>query len=287
MKKETSLMSQYFFGVSAVFSFCLIFSGVIFVTPKSVAAQTITAGAYAWGDVMGWVRFDCTNCNVAVGSSTITGYAWSPNYGWISLAPTQSGVLNDGNGHLSGFAWASQLGWIDFAGVTINAQGKFIGIAGSSSATAGRISFDCDNCSVYTTWLPPSAPIDENSGGSGSNSSGQSSSRSGSSHSNSLWQYVASFFGGSTSTVTNNPEIIDEPIVSNIRNTPILSTGTTSSVISDRSLPGYRGTSSTSTSLDESSVRYWGMSQMAFLSSLSFIILIIIGIALYVFRKIV
>ncbi len=123
-----------------------------FFSPRVQAVGgTITgSSAYAWGENIGWINFLASGSNVVISDTAITGYAWSPNYGWINLSPTNSGVTNTSGGVLGGRAWSSGLGWIPFTGVTINTSGKFTGMAGTAGSTAGRINFDCANCSVVT-----------------------------------------------------------------------------------------------------------------------------------------
>ena len=117
---------------------------------------------YAWGENLGWLNFGCDGCSVHVTDTALTGYAWSRIYGWVNLAPLGTGVTNNCLGQLDGYAWSSNLGWIPFTGSSIDFNGKFNGIAGSSTAQTGRIRFDCDNCHVETDWrqcaLRPSPP---------------------------------------------------------------------------------------------------------------------------------
>ncbi len=105
---------------------------------------------YAWGENIGWINFGCNNCNVLITDAGLTGYAWNENYGWINLAPTTSGVKNNGEGNLSGYAWGENLGWINFSEVIINSSGEFSGFA--SGEISGQISFNCPNCKVKTDW---------------------------------------------------------------------------------------------------------------------------------------
>ncbi len=141
----------------------LIFFAVIAGSFLFAAASTGTIDGtykYAWGENVGWINFGTTNGNIQIGDSALVGYAWSENYGWINLAPSQSGVKNDGSGNLSGYAWGEKLGYIDFGGVTISSTGTFTGIA--SGTLSGRINFDCTNCRVVTDWsattTTPSTP---------------------------------------------------------------------------------------------------------------------------------
>lgn len=115
---------------------------------------TIPANSYAWGENIGWINFGASNSNIHVTDLAVTGYAWSSTYGWINFSPTNGGVTNTPNGVLRGHAWSSALGWIPFTGVTINTSGKFTGMAGTASSTAGRINFDCNNCNITTDWRP-------------------------------------------------------------------------------------------------------------------------------------
>ncbi len=129
------------------------------VTPSSASQTDGTIEAnnkYAWGENIGWINFAANGDNIHVTDSAVTGFAWSQNYGWINLNPTNGGVTNTSGGLLGGQAWSSTLGWIPFTGVTINAVGKVTGMAGTAGSTAGRINFDCSNCSVTTDWRPVS-----------------------------------------------------------------------------------------------------------------------------------
>lgn len=129
-------------------------------TPKIFASTTdgtVPANSFAWGENLSWINFGLTAGNIHVTNTAITGYAWSQNYGWINFSPTNGGVTNNTSGTLGGNAWATGLGgWIPFDGVTINSLGKFTGIAGITGSDAGRINFDCTNCSVTTDWRPSS-----------------------------------------------------------------------------------------------------------------------------------
>jgi len=119
---------------------------------------------YAWGQTLGWLNFDCENCNVNVTDTGLTGYVWSTQYGWINLTPALSGVMNNGEGVLTGSAWGKNIGWIDFAGVTINSNGEFMGYA-TVKADGSVVSFNCANTSscstadfkVQTDWRPVSS----------------------------------------------------------------------------------------------------------------------------------
>ena len=114
-------------------------------------AEASSTTGYAWGNRMGWFNFGTTFGNVQVSTTNMTGYAWSQNFGWINLAPSGSGVLNDGLGNLSGYAWSQNAGWINFLGVSINSStGVFGGTA--SGTIAGSVNFSCTNCSVNTSW---------------------------------------------------------------------------------------------------------------------------------------
>lgn len=142
MKK---LLLLSFVSVLFAFSFAL-------AAFASVTDGTIPVNSYAWGENIGWINFGATNGNIHVTDTAVTGYAWSSTYGWINFSPTNGGVTNTCTGTLGGNAWSSSLGWIPFSGVTINASGKFTGIAGTAGSTAGRINFDCTNCNVTTDW---------------------------------------------------------------------------------------------------------------------------------------
>jgi len=109
------------------------------------------------------INFGTTEGNVTVTDSAVTGHAWSAEYGWINLAPTNSGVVNDGNGVLSGYAWGEGTGWVNFkptnGGVTINTStGDFSGYAWAQNV--GWISFNCadegvcgsNDYKVKTSW---------------------------------------------------------------------------------------------------------------------------------------
>jgi len=110
----------------------------------------------AWGENLAWINFSANN-DVTITDFNLTGNIWSQTYGWINLNPTPyGGVKNDGEGNLSGFAWGQDVGWINFQGAKINTSGKFTGVVGDASTTAGRISFDCAQCDVETDWRPVS-----------------------------------------------------------------------------------------------------------------------------------
>lgn len=119
------------------------------------ATGTITGStAYAWGENLGWLNFLADGSNIQVTDTALTGYVWSDNYGWINLGPTNGGVTNNCSGNLGGHAWGENLGWIDFSGASINtSSGKFTGVIGTEGSVVGRISFNCDNCGIYTSWL--------------------------------------------------------------------------------------------------------------------------------------
>ncbi|HLP86576.1 MAG TPA: dockerin type I domain-containing protein [Candidatus Paceibacterota bacterium] len=138
--------------------YCFLILLTIFFVKNFVHASTVDgtispSPKYAFGEKLGWINFGCDNCNVHITDTTLTGYAWSKTHGWINLSPTNGGVTNNCLGQLGGKAWSKSLGWVDFSGVTINALGKFEGVAGTPGTTAGRVSFNCDNCDVSTDWL--------------------------------------------------------------------------------------------------------------------------------------
>ena len=133
--------------------FILFFS---FFTSNVLASETsgtITpSSGYAWGPILGWINFACTNCNVNITDTALTGYAWSDQYGWINLSPANGGVTNNCLGQLGGTAWSSHLGWINFSGASIDSNGKFEDLAGSPTDKSGNINFACTNCNVETDW---------------------------------------------------------------------------------------------------------------------------------------
>ena len=120
-----------------------------------------SAHKYAWSNVGGYVNFAPSSSTVTVTDAALTGYAWAANDGWINLAPANGGVHNDGQGNLSGFAWDSSAGWFSFTGVTIDAFGRFHGVA--TGAGGNAISFDCSSCDVETDWRHPSASFSSQS----------------------------------------------------------------------------------------------------------------------------
>jgi hypothetical protein len=118
--------------------------------PAAGSSSGNTTG-YAWGDKLSWTNFGTSQGNVNVFTTTVTGYAWSQNFGWINLAPSGSGVLNDGLGNLTGYAWSQNAGYINFGGgVSISSTGTFTGIA--SGTIASSLNFGCTQCLVNTTW---------------------------------------------------------------------------------------------------------------------------------------
>jgi len=154
----------------------ILFSMVFYVSPAfaSETNGTIdTTFKYAWGENIGWINFDCDECNVQITDTELTGNAWSRTYGWINLNPTTSGVKNTSEGILSGFAWSRNLGWINFTGVTIDTSGEFLGYA-TLESDSSQINFNCINavsCSsadfkVKTDWRPASVRSSDEGGGS-------------------------------------------------------------------------------------------------------------------------
>lgn len=138
----------------------LVFCAMLFALPAfaSETNGTIDADHHrAWGENIGWIDFapehNGTYSGLRITDSAVTGYAWIKNFGWVNFIH----VENTPDGELSGRAWIATLGWLDMSGVTINSSGKFTGTAGSDENAIGRISFDCDNCTVMTDWRPISA----------------------------------------------------------------------------------------------------------------------------------
>lgn len=164
------------FGRGKIFLFGILFSAVFFVSHFAFASQTIGTidgtYKYAWGKNIGWINFGCDRCNVRIDDGNITGYAWSSQFGWIKLDPTTSGVRNNGEGILYGYAWSANLGWINFAGVTIDSNGNFMGYA-TVKSNDSQINFNCVNASscgsaefrVRTDWRPESSRSGSGSGG--------------------------------------------------------------------------------------------------------------------------
>ncbi len=116
---------------------------------------TITTGGntgFAWSTSVGWINFSIANGNVHITDAGMAGNVWSTLRGWVNLAPSNGGITVAADGTLSGYAWGSSLGWINFSGVSINSSGKFVGQA--TGTLVGTLTFDCDNCSVVTDYLP-------------------------------------------------------------------------------------------------------------------------------------
>jgi hypothetical protein len=144
-----------------LFSFFL-FGGVLFMNPLFVIASGNITG-YAWSENIGWINFGITNGDATVEDAVLTGYAWNENTGRINLNPDNGGVTNNWLGTLSGYAWGEGVGWINFSGVIINDNGEFTGQA--TGTNIGTINFDCDNCSVQTTWRASSSSDEGSTGG--------------------------------------------------------------------------------------------------------------------------
>lgn len=155
--------------VSIILPFLTILLAASPVAYASSISGTIDAtNRYANGldPTVGRIDFGASAAPVHVTDSGLSGDAWGETTGWINLAPSQSGVGNDGNGTLSGYAWGENAGWINFApphgGVTIDTNGIFHGYAWSQNL--GWISFNCANDSscgassfyVQTDWRPAS-----------------------------------------------------------------------------------------------------------------------------------
>jgi len=150
------MKNKNYFLLFIVFLFLFICTVSIFAIPavaSNVDGTIASNPSWAFGEKFGWINFGCDNCNVHVTDTALTGFAWSRQYGWINLSPDNGGVTNNCAGQLGGRAWSKSLGWIDFSGVSIDATGKFLGLAGTPATKAGRVKFDCDNCGVSTDWL--------------------------------------------------------------------------------------------------------------------------------------
>lgn len=156
-----------------------VVAGLLGVGVPALASETngtITSSpSYAWGENIGWMNFAADQSAVVVTDTTLTGYIWTANYGWINLRPGGAfgGVTNSSEGTLGGYAWSALLGPISFTGVTISTAGVFRGTSNGTGTTAGRITFDCTNCTVRTDWRPQSVrgaetPAPASSSGSGS-----------------------------------------------------------------------------------------------------------------------
>lgn len=159
-----------------VFSFS--FTLLLLLAGPALASETVgtinASHAYAWGENIGWINLAPTNSSdeyvgLTITDSGLTGYGWSSKYGWINFQPSNSsqGVSNTTAGSLSGSAWVSGLGWLDLSGISIGENGVFAGTVGSTGSTVGRVTFDCDNCSVQTDWRPTSARTATGSGSEG------------------------------------------------------------------------------------------------------------------------
>src|SRR3989344_8643605 len=113
------------------FIIVFFFANILFVSASIIDGGISPSPKYAFGEILGWINFACDNCGVHITDTAVTGYAWSKQYGWINLSPDGSGVTNNCSGTLGGKAWSNTLGWVDFSGVTINAGGLFVGMAGT------------------------------------------------------------------------------------------------------------------------------------------------------------
>lgn len=126
---------------------------ILFVSaiPFVAVATIVPSYQYAWSNQGGWINFAPTQAGVVVDSYGLSGYAWAQNTGWISFQTTESGVTNDGRGNLGGFAWSEGEGWLSFTGVSIDATGRFRGVATGAHSS---LTFDCGYCDVRTNWRP-------------------------------------------------------------------------------------------------------------------------------------
>lgn len=162
-RRNSVVVRTALFGALGIIA---VFTGAYRVHASPVVG---TISGYAFSNVGGYVNFGTTNGAAQVTDGSLSGYAWSANDGWITLAPTQSGVRNNGTGTLSGFAWDQTAGWIDFTGVTIDSDGRFRGTAtgGTVNGASYAINFDCTNCNVRTDWRPAVSRPAYNSGSGG------------------------------------------------------------------------------------------------------------------------
>jgi len=137
--------------------FLLFFASPVFASEK---IGTIDSNfKYTWGESLGWINFKPNTAGLTITDTSITGYVWSKDFGWINFSPGLGGVTNNCAGQLGGSAWSSQKGWLSLTGVAINSGGKFTGLAGVASSSAGRITFDCSKCDVRTDWRPCSTRL--------------------------------------------------------------------------------------------------------------------------------
>lgn len=159
-------------AAALVIAVCL-FAAAPFAYASETSGTITSDPGYAWGENIGWMNFAADEGNISVTDSGLSGYIWTQNYGWINLSPggDYGSVTNTSEGTLGGYAWSALLGPISFTGITISSSGLFQGTSDGNGSTAGRITFDCTNCSVITDWRPSSARSSSNnsSGGGGGN----------------------------------------------------------------------------------------------------------------------
>lgn len=173
---------KYLTQLTILGGFCAFFLfGFAGNSQASTTNGTIdTTYKYAWSENSGWINFSIGNptYEVHVTDAALTGYAWIANLGWVNMAPSLSGVINNGEGVLSGYAWAEGAGYINFTGVTIDTTGYFLGYA--TNDVTGDISFNCLNTAscgasdfkVRTDWRPVSVRTPPPGGGGGGGGGG-------------------------------------------------------------------------------------------------------------------
>ena len=163
-------MAKNLFTLLYVFTGILFLASFSFLAPLAVLASSSVGAVsgYAWSDQIGWVNFGTAYGNVQVEDYVMTGYAWNENTGRINLNPATNswGVRNNGNGNLSGYAWDEGTGKINFSGVTIDANGKFSGVATGDNNI--NINFSCDKCNVQTDWRKGGSTVNNNNANNGS-----------------------------------------------------------------------------------------------------------------------
>jgi len=131
------------------------------LTRASVSDGVIdSAYRYAWSDKVGQVDM----ANVKISDTRLSGTAISSQAGIINFDDATFQVTNDGNGNLKGSAYGTVTGLINFAGVTIDSEGYFNGVA-DGGFMSGKFYFNCVNNSncpdagsarVRTDWRPVS-----------------------------------------------------------------------------------------------------------------------------------
>src|SRR3990167_4102219 len=95
---------------------------------------------YALSETVGWINLEDV---VNDGQGNLSGLAWGENVGYIKFNPTNGGVIINSSGEFTGSALGENIGWIIFGGdykVKTDWRPQSSRSSGGSSGSIGRVS---------------------------------------------------------------------------------------------------------------------------------------------------